>query len=102
MKKFNVGDEVTVVAGKDKGKQGKILKLNWKTDYVTVSGVNLMTKAIKPTQDNPNGGFAKVENKIHISNIAVVSPKTGKASKVGIKEVEGKKSRYAKACGSIL
>ena len=102
MKKYNVGDKVVVIAGKDKGKTGEIAKLNWKSNYALVSGVNLMTKAIKPTQENPNGGFTKIERRIDLSNISVVSPKTGKATRVGIKEVEGKKKRFAKACGSIL
>ena len=102
MKKLNVGDKVIILSGKDKGKTGEVKKLNWKSSYAIVDGVNMVTKALKPTQENPNGGFGKVENKIHLSNLSLVSPKTGKATRVGIKIIEGKKSRYAKACGSTL
>lgn len=102
MNKLKIGDKVTVVCGKDKGKIGKVLKLRWNSQQVCVEGVNLATKALKPTQDNPNGGFLKKENFLNISNIAIVSPKTGKASKVGIKFVDGKKVRFAKSCGTEL
>ena len=102
MKKFNVGDKVVVLAGKDKGKTGSITKINWKSNMVLVGDINIATKAIKPTQESPNGGFAKIENPINLSNIGIVSPKSGKASRVGIKVVDGKKMRYAKSCGSEL
>jgi len=102
MNKLKVGDTVVVTSGKDKGKSGKILKLKWNSGRVCVEGVNLATKALKPTQENPNGGFVKKENFLNISNVSVVSPKTGKATRVGIKEVEGKKIRFAKSCGTEL
>jgi len=102
MNKLKVGDEVIVLSGKDKSKSGKILKLFWNNSKVLVEGINLSTKALKPTQENPNGGFVKKENTLSISNIAVKSPKTGQASRVGIKTEDGKKTRYAKSCGSLL
>ena len=102
MKKLKLKDEVIVVAGKDKGKTGTISKINWKKSTVLVDGVNLAKKAIKASQENPNGGFATIEAPLSISNIALKSPKTGKGSKVGIKVVDGKKVRYLKKCDSIL
>ena len=102
MKKLKVNDEVMVIAGKDKGKLGKVTKLNWKTRKVLVKDVNLVKKAVKPTQENPNGGFGDVEAPLHMSNVAVVSPKTKKATRVRIEDKDGKKARVAVACGSVL
>ena len=59
MNKLKVGDKVILVAGKDKGKTGSILSVNWKKSTVIVEGINLATKALKPSQENPNGGFVK-------------------------------------------
>ena len=102
MKKLKVNDEIIVVAGKDKGKLGKITKLNWKSKRALVKDVNLVKKAVKPTQENPNGGFGEIEAPIHMSNIALVSPKTKKATRVRIEDKDGKKERVAVACGSVL
>jgi large subunit ribosomal protein L24 len=102
MRKLNVDDKVIVNAGKDKGKSGKILKLFWGQNKVLVEGVNLSTKALKPSQENPNGGFVQIEKALPISNVALVSPKSGKATKVGIKTKDGKKVRFAKSCGTEL
>ena len=102
MQKLKVNDEVVVLAGKDNGKKGKVKSINFKQKTVIVEGVNTVKKAIKPTQENPNGGFADLEKGIHISNIAVVSPKTGKATRVRIENKDGKKVRVAVACGSEL
>lgn len=102
MQKLKVNDEVVVIAGKDKGKTGKLSKINSKTSKVLVDGVNVVKKALRPSQENPQGGFAEVERPIHISNIQVVSPKTKKATRVRIEEKDGKKVRVAVACGSVL
>ena len=102
MKKFKVGDKVQVIAGKDKGKQGDILKINWKKNTVLVQGVNLATKAIKQTQENPNGGFTKGEAFLNISNLSHVSPKTGKVSRVGFKSKDSQLIRFSKSCGSEI
>lgn len=102
MQKLKVNDEVVVVAGKDKGKTGKLSKINTKTSKVLVEGVNVMKKALRPSQENPQGGFAEVERPIHISNIQVVSPKTKRGTRVRIEEKDGKKVRVAVACGSVL
>jgi large subunit ribosomal protein L24 len=102
MQKIKVNDEVIVIAGKDKGKKGTVKGINFKTNTVLVSGVNVVKKAVKPTQENPNGGFSDVEKGINYSNIALVSPKTGKATRVRIETKAGKKVRIATKCGSEL
>lgn len=102
MQKLKVNDEVIVIAGKDKGKTGKLEKINFKKSEVIVSGVNLVKKALRPSQENPQGGFTEVERPLHVSNIAVVSPKTKKSTRVRIEEKDGKKVRVAVACGSVL
>ncbi|MAF76574.1 MAG: 50S ribosomal protein L24 [Halobacteriovoraceae bacterium] len=102
MQKLKVNDEVVVIAGKDKGKTGKLSNINTKTKKVVVEGVNMVKKALKPSQENPQGGFAEVERPIHVSNIQVVSPKTKKGTRVRIEEKDGKKVRVAVTCGSVL
>lgn len=102
MQKLKLNDEVVVLAGKDKGKTGSILDLNFKTKKVLVKGVNMVKKTMKPTQENPNGGIFDKENYIHFSNIAVVSPKTKKATRVKIEAKDGKNVRVAVSCGSVL
>ena len=77
-------------------------KINFKTKKVIVDGVNTFKKAIRPTQENPNGGFADIEKGINISNVAVVSPKTGGPTRVRIELKDGKKTRVATKCGSVL
>lgn len=102
MQKLKLNDNVTVIAGKNKGKAGKVKSINLKKNTVIVEGVNVVKKAVRPTQENPSGGFVDVEKAIHRSNIAVVSPKTGKATRVKIEEKDGKKVRVAISCGSVL
>lgn len=102
MQKLKLNDEVIVLAGKDKGKTGKLVNINSKKKKVIVQGVNVIKKSMKPTQENPDGGFVEVERPLDISNIAVVSPKTNKATRVRIEEKDGKKVRVAVKCGSVL
>ncbi|MFG1500242.1 50S ribosomal protein L24 [Halobacteriovorax sp. XZX-3] len=102
MQKLKVNDNVVVLTGKDRGKTGEVKKINFKTKVVYVGGVNLVKKAIKPTQENPAGGIVDIEAPLHISNVAVVSPKTNKATRVKIEEKDGKKVRVAVSCGSVL
>ena len=102
MQKIKVNDEVIIIAGKDKGKKGKVKSINFKRKTALVDGVNVVKKAVRPTQENPNGGFADIEKGIHLSNVAIVSPKTGSATRVRIEEKDGKKVRVATKCGSVL
>jgi large subunit ribosomal protein L24 len=102
MQKLRLKDEVVVLAGKDKGKTGELLKMNLKTNKVLVKGVNMVKKTVKATQENPQGSIVEREAFVHISNIALVSPKTKKATRVKIVEKDGKNVRMAVACKTIL
>ena len=101
MQKLKVNDEVIVLAGKDKGKTGKVVKLNFKTSRVMVSKINMVTKARKRGSQEASD-FIEVEHPIHISNVALVSPKTKKATRVRIETHDGKRVRVAVACGSVM
>ena len=83
-------DTVIVLAGEDKGKTGKVLKVLVEEQRAVVEGVNIVNKSTKPNAKNPQGGFEKVEAPIHISNLSLIDPKSGKATRIAIKR-EGKK-----------
>lgn len=102
MQKLKREDEIIVLKGKDRGKIGKIKKLDFRRQRVLVEGVNRMKKAIRPTQQNPQGDVIDKEFPIHLSNVALVSPKTKNATRVRIEIRDGKRIRMAVACGSIL
>jgi large subunit ribosomal protein L24 len=103
MAKFKIkkDDEVIVTTGKDKGKKGKVVEIITKEGRAIVSGINIATKHQKPSAMGP-GGIVKKELPIAISNLAVVDPKSGKATKVGYKIVNGEKIRIAKKSGEKL
>jgi large subunit ribosomal protein L24 len=96
------GDKVMVISGKDKGKTGVILSALPKKDRVLVEGVNIVKKHSKPSQMNPQGGIISQEAPIHVSNVMPLDPKTGEPTRVGLKEVDGKKVRIAKKSGEVL
>jgi large subunit ribosomal protein L24 len=97
------GDMVIVNAGDYKGQQGKVLKVLIKKDRALVEGINLVSKATKPNAKNTQGGIVKQEAPIHISNLNVVDPATGKATRVGRKlDSKDKTVRYAKKSGEEL
>lgn len=103
MQKIKVNDEVVVTVGKDKGKKGKVLKIDHKNSRVLVQGINVVKKSLKATQQNPNGGITEKELAIHISNVALLSPKTKKATRVKItSSKDGKRVRVAASCGTQL
>lgn len=83
------GDEVIVLAGKNKNSKGKVLKVLVKEEKAIVEGVNMVSKSTKPNALNPQGGIIKQEAPIHISNISLIDPKSGKPTRVSIKH-EGK------------
>ena len=96
-------DTVVVLAGQDKGKTGKVLKVLVEKNRAIVEGVNLVSKSTKPSAKNPQGGIVKQEAPIHISNLSLVDPKSGKPTRVGIKVAEdGKKVRIAKKSGEEI
>ena len=91
------GDTVYVNAGDSKGQQGKVLKVDVEKQRAIVEGVNLCKKATKPNAKNPQGGIVEQEAPIHISNLQVIDPKSGKPTRVGHKlDANGKLVRYAK------
>lgn len=96
------GDKVKVISGKDKGKEGVILRVFPKENRVIVEGVNFVKKHARPSQDNPQGGIITQEAPIHASNVMPIDPKTGEPTRVGYKFVDGKKVRYAKKSGAVL
>jgi large subunit ribosomal protein L24 len=98
--KIKKGDNVKVIAGKDNGKEGKVLAVDIKNAKVTVEGVNMVTKHMKPSQANPNGGIVQKEAPIDISNVMLVFK--GKATRVGFKMDGDKKVRVAKATGDVI
>lgn len=97
------GDTVIVNAGNNKGQKGKVLKVLVEKQRAVVEGVNVVSKSTKPSASHPQGGIVKQEAPIHISNLNVVDPKTGKATRIGRKAGEdGKLVRYAKKSGEEI
>ena len=99
--KIKKGDQVVILSGDDKGKTGEVVKAMPKEGKVVVAGVNLVKRHIKPSQTTP-GGIVTKEAPINVSNVALVDPKTGKATKVGYKEVDGRKVRVARKSGEVI
>ena len=79
---LKVGDKVVVIAGKSKGTEGKIIKTLKKENKVVVEGANIITKHVKPSAQNENGGIIKVEAPIHVSNVMILDPKTKKRTRI--------------------
>ncbi len=97
------GDTVIVNAGNSKGQSGKVLSVLVDKQRAVVEGVNIVSKSTKPSAAHPQGGIIKQEAPIHISNLNVVDPKTGKATRIGRKVgANGKLVRYAKKSGEEI
>ncbi len=90
------GDTVYVLAGEDKGKTGRVLEVLRDKNRAIVEGVNIVTKATKPSAQHPQGGLIKKEAPIHISNLNLVDPQTGKPTRISIKRENGKAVRISK------
>lgn len=99
---IKTGDKVKVISGKDKGKEGIVLKAFPKKDKVIVEGMNVMKKHQKPNNANPQGGILTVEAPIHVSNVMLIDPKTGEPTRVGYKVEGDKKVRVSKKTGEVL
>lgn len=100
--KIKKGDNVIVIAGKDKGKKGEVLSVIRENDRVVVSGVNLIKRHKRADREGAAGIVSK-EASLHISNVALVDPKEGKATRVGYKELaDGKKVRVARRSGETI
>lgn len=101
--KIRKGDLVKVIAGDSKGSQGKIVEVIIEKNRAIVEGANMVSKHTKPNAANPNGGILKQEAAIHISNLALVEPKTGKTTRVGRKLNDaGKLVRFSKKSGEEI
>lgn len=97
------GDIVIINAGEDKGKEGKVLSVDPKSQRAIVEGANIISKSTKPSAANPNGGIVKKEAPIHISNLSLKDPKDGKATRIGRRRNdEGKLVRYSKKSGEEI
>lgn len=95
------GDTVMVLSGDDKGKTGEVLQIIPAKMRAVVDGINIVKKHVKASQTE-EGGIQEMPAPIHISNLAVVDPKTGEATRVGRKIVDGKSVRYSKSSGNII
>ena len=99
--KIKKGDRVVVLAGKDKGRQGAVLRVLPKEERVVVEGLNMVQRHTRPTQMDPQGGIKNKEAAIHISNVAIVDSK-GKPTRVGFRVEGDKKVRVAKTTGEVI
>lgn len=100
--KIRKGDEVVVLTGRDKGKKGDVLRMMPDENRAVVQGVNVVRKHKRPTQTDP-GGISAEEAPIHLSNLAMVDPKTGEATRVGFRiQDDGTKVRVAKKSGEVI
>lgn len=105
MRKLHIkkGDTVYVNAGEDKGKTGRVLFIDVKKNRAVVEGVNFISKHTKPNASNPQGGVERKEASVHISNLNVLDPKTGKATRIGRKLDENNRLvRYSKKSGEVI
>ncbi|GKT03188.1 50S ribosomal protein L24 [Furfurilactobacillus sp. WILCCON 0119] len=99
---LKTGDQVRVIAGKDKGKEGTIKQTLAKSDRVVVEGINMVKKHQKPNNEFPQGGVVDVEAPIHVSNVMLIDPSTKEPTRVGFKVEDGKKVRVAKKSGKTI
>lgn len=97
------GDTVYVNAGDDKGKTGRVLEVQVKKNRAFVEGLNMVSKSTKPTAKHPQGGIVQMEASIHISNLNLIDPKSGKPTRIGRRKNEaGKSVRYSKKSGEEI
>lgn len=96
------GDKVKVISGKDKGKEGIVLKAFPKKDRIVVEGINMVKKHQKPNAMAPQGGILEIEAPIHVSNVQLIDPKTGEATRISHQVIDGKKVRVSKKSGEII
>ncbi len=101
--KIKKGDTVVIIAGKDKGKKGQVTRVVPTEGKVIVSGVNVVKRHTKPTQENPDGGIRTFEAAIAVSNVSMIDPSSDKPTRVGFKTLkDGKKVRVATKSGEVL
>ena len=100
--KIKTGDNVVVTTGEHKGSEGKVMRVFLEKNKAIVEGVNMVSKHEKPSANNPQGGIAKKEAPIHISNLSLIDPKSGEATRVGYKMEDGKKVRFSKKSNQVI
>jgi large subunit ribosomal protein L24 len=100
--KIKKGDKVIVLSGKDKGKTGEVVRSIPVEGKVVVGGINMIARHRKASQAQPQGGIDRKEAPMFASKLALVDPKTGAATRVGFKFVDGKKVRFAKKSGEVI
>jgi large subunit ribosomal protein L24 len=100
--KIKKGDNVVVLSGRDKGKHGVVTAAMPKVGKVIVAGANIITRHVKPTQTNPQGGLDRREAPMAVSKVAIEDPKTGKPTRVRFEERDGKKVRVAVKSGEVI
>ena len=99
--KIKKGDQVVVNTGRDKGRRGEVIEVQRTENRVLVQGCNIVKRHTRPTQTNP-GGIINKEAPLHISNVSLIDPDSGKATRVGYEVNDGKKIRIARASGKAL
>ncbi len=103
MAKIKKGDRVQVLTGKDRGKQGRVLKRLAKDDKLVVEGVNMVKRHTRPSQSNPQGGIIEKEAPIEVSNVAAICGSCDKPTRIGVRyDDKGAKVRVCKKCGADL
>ena len=100
--KIKKGDRVIVLTGRDKGRQGAVLQVIPKENRVLVEGLNIVHRHTRPSQSDPQGGIKNKEAQLHVSNVALVDPKSGGPTRVGFRIEDGKKVRFAKKSGEVI
>ncbi|MBD5198149.1 MAG: 50S ribosomal protein L24 [Muribaculaceae bacterium] len=101
--KIKKGDTVYVLSGEDRGRQGRVLEVLPKKGRAIVEGINIVSKSAKPSAKHPQGGIIKMEAPLHISNLSLLDPKSGKPTRVGFrKDEKGNTVRYSKKSGEEI
>jgi large subunit ribosomal protein L24 len=100
--KIKQGDKVRVITGDHKGSEGTVVRILKDKNKAIVEGVNTVSKHEKPSAKNPQGGIVEKEAPIHISNLSLIDPQSGKATRVGYEVREGKKVRVAKKSNEVI
>lgn len=100
--KIRKKDKVIILAGKDKGKIGEVTAVMPKENKVLVSGINMVARHTRPSQQNPQGGIVRKEAPIHASNVSHIDPKDNKPTRIGYKTLKDRKVRYAKRSGEVI
>lgn len=100
--KIKTGDTVRVIAGDHKGQEGKVVRVLREKNKAVVEGINIVSKHVKPSATNPQGGIVKKEAPMQISNLALIDPKSGEPTRVGYKIENGVKVRVSKKSNQVL